>query len=56
MMIKTSIIQKPQERLAIERLTALWALNEAGLGGLMHAVRTPFTGVVVGGLAIMLIS
>ena len=41
--------------LAIERLTALWALNEAGLGGIMHAFKTPFTGVFVGGIAVCLI-
>lgn len=40
----------------IQRLTALWALNEAGLGGLMHALRIPFTGVFIGGTAVILIS
>ena len=42
--------------LVIERLTALWALNECGLGGLMHAFNTPFTGIIVGGISILLIS
>ena len=42
--------------LAVERLTALWALNEAGLGGLIHALRVPFTGIVVGSTAVVLIS
>ncbi|HPV47930.1 MAG TPA: hypothetical protein PLD40_10165 [Kiritimatiellia bacterium] len=41
---------------AVERLTALWALNEAGLGGLIHALRVPFTGVVVGSTAVVLIT
>ena len=41
---------------AVERLTALWALNEAGLGGLIHAMRVPFTGVVVGSTAVVLIA
>jgi hypothetical protein len=40
----------------VERLTALWALNEAGLGGLIHAMRVPFTGVVVGSTAVVLIA
>jgi hypothetical protein len=40
----------------INRLTALWGLNEAGLGGIMHAVRSPFTGIFVGGIAIILIA
>lgn len=42
--------------LAVERLTALWALNEAGLGGLIHALRVPFTGIVVGSTAVVLIA
>jgi hypothetical protein len=42
--------------LAVERLTALWALNEAGLGGLIHALRVPFTGIVVGSTAVILIA
>ena len=41
---------------AVERLTALWALNEAGLGGLIHALGVPFTGVVVGSTAVVLIA
>ncbi|HAL93048.1 MAG TPA: hypothetical protein DCM68_08515 [Verrucomicrobia bacterium] len=40
----------------MERLTALWALNEAGLGGLIHAMRVPFTGIVVGSTAVVLIA
>ncbi|WP_299110855.1 hypothetical protein [uncultured Winogradskyella sp.] len=40
----------------IDRLTALWALNESGLGGFLHVFNTPFTGLVVGGIAILLIS
>lgn len=38
------------------RLTALWGLAEAGLGGLIHALRIPFTGIVVGSTAIILIT
>lgn len=41
---------------AVERLTALWALNEAGLGGLIHALKIPFTGIVVGSTAVILIT
>ena len=40
----------------ISRLTALWALSEAGLGGILHALQSPFTGLFVGGFAIVLIS
>lgn len=44
------------ERTTLIRLTALWALNEAGLGGLMHLFRSPFTGIFVGGGAVLLIA
>ncbi len=40
----------------IERLTALWALNECGLGGFMHAFNSPFTGIIVGGISVLLVS
>lgn len=40
----------------VNRLTALWALAESGLGGYMHALKIPFTGILVGGSAILLIS
>jgi hypothetical protein len=42
--------------LAIIRLTALWAVGESGLGGMMHALKIPFTGFFVGGLAVILIA
>ncbi len=40
----------------IMRLTALWALSESGLGGLMHAFKIPFTGFFLGGFAIVIIT
>ena len=47
----------PEQRiLAIQRLTALWAFCECGLGGLMHALQIPFTGLVIGGLAVIIIT
>lgn len=39
-------------RAGIQRLTALWALTECGLGGVLHAIHSPFTGLLVGGLSI----
>lgn len=39
----------------IGRLTALWALAEVGLGGALHALRLPVTGLVVGSAAIVLL-
>ena len=41
---------------AVERLTALWALTEAGMGGFVHALKIPFTAGVIGGAAVILIS
>ncbi len=45
-----------QKNHAITRLTALWALSESGLGGLMHAIKIPFTGFFLGGFAIVIIT
>lgn len=38
------------------RLTALWALSEAGLAGILHAFRVPFTGMVIGSVAVLFIT
>lgn len=47
----------PQERQTVlTRLTALWALSESGLGGMMHAFKIPFTGFFLGGFAIVVIA
>jgi len=47
----------PSDRvLAIQRLTALWAFNECGLGGVLHALQSPFTGLVVGSIAMICIA
>ncbi|MHC1739250.1 MAG: hypothetical protein AB9882_14690 [Ignavibacteriaceae bacterium] len=35
----------------IRRLTAIWAFTEATLGGFLHLMKIPFTGLIVGGLA-----
>ncbi|GAA4332084.1 hypothetical protein [Flaviaesturariibacter amylovorans] len=42
--------------LALHRLTALWAFGESGLGGVMHALKVPFTGLLVGSFAVICIS
>src|SRR4051812_36078262 len=41
---------------SVQRLTALWALSESGLGGIMHAMKIPFTGFFLGGFAVVMIS
>jgi len=40
----------------INRLTALWAFSESGLGGMMHALKIPFTGFFLGGFAIVILT
>jgi hypothetical protein len=37
-------------------LTALWAFVESGLGGVLHAFHLPFTGIVLGGFSVLIIS
>ena len=49
-------LSRIDESTALIRLTALWALSEAGLGGFLHLFRTPFTGLIVGGIAVILLS
>jgi hypothetical protein len=51
----TSALTKEQRSNAIQRLTALWAFTESGLGGVMHALHIPFTGLLVGGMAVVMI-
>ena len=48
-------LTKEQRSNAIQRLTALWAFTESGLGGIMHALKIPFTGLLVGGMAVIMI-
>jgi hypothetical protein len=40
----------------VNKLIALWAFTEAGLGGLMHAFNSPFTGVFIGGMAVVVLT
>lgn len=46
----------PQNTPFLFQLTALWAFVEVTLGGLLHALRIPLTGVVIGGTAVAIIS
>ena len=48
--------QFPHTGKAFQKITALWALNEAALGGILHAFDIPFTGLIVGGVASVLIA
>lgn len=40
----------------LHRITLAWAISECALGGFMHAIKSPFTGLVVGGLSVVFIS
>ena len=55
MNVQHSYLSKEQRLNAIQRLTALWAFTESGLGGIMHALQIPFTGLLVGGMAVIMI-
>ncbi|MBI2419086.1 MAG: hypothetical protein HYV28_14535 [Ignavibacteriales bacterium] len=49
-----SIINRPDENI-IFRLTALWGFSESVLGGLLHGLKLPVTGIFVGGSAVFFI-
>ncbi len=40
----------------LHRITLAWAISECALGGFLHAIQSPFTGLLVGGLSVMFIS
>lgn len=39
----------------VTRLTTLWALSESMLGGLLHAARVPFRGMIISSIAVIII-
>lgn len=41
---------------ALTNLTALWAFSEAFLGGILHALKLPFKGLIVGSIAVFIIT
>jgi hypothetical protein len=51
--LKTTILKNIKP---VDKITALWALSEAGLGGVFHAFRVPFTGLIIAGVSILFIS
>lgn len=44
------------ENIDVRRATALWAFSEATLGGILHTMKIPLTGIFVGGLAVIFIT
>lgn len=53
---KQNSLDKQEIKIAIQRLTALWAFAESGLGGALHALQLPFTGLIVGGMAMIILT
>lgn len=41
---------------SIDKITALWALSEAGLGGVFHAIKMPFTGLIIAGVSVLFLT
>ncbi len=41
---------------SVIRITALWALSEAALGGVLHAFKIPLTGLFINGSAVLFIA
>ncbi len=46
---------KTAESVGVQRFTALWGFSEAALGGVLHALKIPFTGAFLGSAAIIFI-
>lgn len=42
--------------LKIQRIVALWGFSEAAFGGILHALKIPFTGLFLGGAAVIFIT
>lgn len=45
-----------ENKIPITRLTAIWALSESMLGGLLHAAHIPFRGMIISSAAVIIIS
>jgi hypothetical protein len=54
--MSTQTLNKAQTPSLFIPLVALWALVESGLGGIMHAFHLPFTGIFIGGFAVLCIA
>lgn len=50
------LIGKNKGFVTVHRVTALWAFSEAALGGILHALKIPFTGLFIGGAAVIFLS
>lgn len=43
-------------RINIAKLTALWGVSESGLGGFLHALKIPFSGLLLGSFAVIIVT
>ena len=50
------LIFNSQPKLLNAKLTAIWAVSESGLGGLLHAAKIPFSGIFLGSFAVIIIT
>ena len=46
----------PKPKLLHTKLIAIWAISESGLGGLLHAAKIPFSGILLGSFAVIIIT
>lgn len=54
--IKTETENTGIRKIETERLITLWAVSEAFLGGILHAFKIPFTGLVIGSTAVIIMT
>ncbi|MCX8011357.1 MAG: hypothetical protein N3A61_09405, partial [Ignavibacteria bacterium] len=53
---KSHKLFEENKNLAIARVTAIWGFCESALGGILHALKIPFTGLFIGSSAVLFIS
>ena len=46
----------PNLSINTKSLILLWAFAESGIGGILHGLKLPFTGIFVGGIAVICIA
>jgi hypothetical protein len=49
-------MEKKYKTISLEKIIALWAFTEAFLGGFLHIIKIPFTGLIIGSFALLYIS
>jgi len=55
-MDKKQIFQSANWQIIVQRLIAIWALSEATLGGILHVLKIPLTGIFINGTAVIIIA